>query len=213
MDLLAFIYVADPTKVKIVEKERAEGEVKLLDTSIGRVVPLLPVSPTRTKSCGNPAFSSVSAIPEREGGDPTDSVTKPNLRTIGPSERSTAPLLVMTEAVITTNVASAPYILVPGAVAKINPQTEYYLSERRRLESKCERQADLLKARDGEIENLKAQLLLKEAEAAEAARLRIQVFAVEATEKVHADELNALKHKSVVLEDERDSLNGKITEL
>ncbi|GKA29849.1 hypothetical protein Tco_0716094 [Tanacetum coccineum] len=97
--------------------------------------------------------------------------------------------------------------------AEVRMQTEYCLSERRRLESECERQADLLKARDGEIENLKAQLLLKEAEAAEAARLRIQVSVVEAAEKVHADELNALKQKSVALEDERDYLNRKITEL
>ncbi|GJT14602.1 hypothetical protein Tco_0861644 [Tanacetum coccineum] len=67
---------------------------------------------------------------------------------------------------------------------EVRMRTKYCLSERRRLEYECERQADLLKVRDGEIENLKAQLLLKEAEAAEAARLRIQ-----------------------------DSLNGKITEL
>ncbi|GKC84750.1 hypothetical protein Tco_1140467, partial [Tanacetum coccineum] len=40
-----------------------------------------------------------------------------------------------------------------------------------------------LKAGDVEIENLKAQLLLKEAEAAEAARLRIHVSTVEADEK------------------------------
>ncbi|GKE04595.1 hypothetical protein Tco_1396613 [Tanacetum coccineum] len=68
-------------------------------------------------------------------------------------------------------------------------------------------------ARDVEIENLKAQLLLKEAEATEAAGLRIQVSAIEAAQKVDVDELNVLKHKSMALEDERDSLNGKITEL
>ncbi|GKF67305.1 hypothetical protein Tco_0196984, partial [Tanacetum coccineum] len=54
---------------------------------------------------------------------------------------------------------------------------------------------------------------VKETKAAEVARLRIQVSAVEATEKVHINELNALKQKSAALEDERDSLNGKITEL
>ncbi|GKC02451.1 hypothetical protein Tco_0994061 [Tanacetum coccineum] len=68
--------------------------------------------------------------------------------------------------------------------AEIKMRTEYCLSERRRLESKCERQADLLK-----------------------------VSVVEAAKKVHADELDALKQKSVALEDERDSLNGKIMEL
>ncbi|GKC89417.1 hypothetical protein Tco_1150066 [Tanacetum coccineum] len=256
--------------------------------------------------------SLISVTPEREGGDPTDSVTGTNLRTIGPSERfvissdsshrsSTnaaevkvdsfirfvAPLPVMTEAVITTSIASVPSIPAPETAAKITPRvqhyvfhdsssagtirpdvagpshipgnelsmgsqeinsetlheiremdyhhlftefnvgtarqaclnaevrmrTEYCLSERRRLESECERQADLLKVRDGEIENLKAQLLLKEAEAMEVARLRIQVSVVEAAEKVHAGEMDALKQKNVAVEDEKNSLNGKITEL
>ncbi|GKD76091.1 hypothetical protein Tco_1334373, partial [Tanacetum coccineum] len=50
MDLLAFIQVADPTKVKVGERERAEGEAKLLDSTVGRVVPLLPVAPARADS-------------------------------------------------------------------------------------------------------------------------------------------------------------------
>ncbi|GKE05418.1 hypothetical protein Tco_1397436, partial [Tanacetum coccineum] len=72
-------------------------------------------------------------------------------------------------------------------------RTEYCLSERSRLESKCKKQVDLLKARDDEVENLKAQLLLKEAEAAEATRLRAQTNAA--------------------LENEKDSLDGKVTKL
>ncbi|GKE21335.1 hypothetical protein Tco_1432847 [Tanacetum coccineum] len=97
--------------------------------------------------------------------------------------------------------------------AEVRMRTEYCLNERRRLESECERQADLLKVRDGKVENLKAQLLLKEAEAAEAARLRIQVSVVEAAEKVHAGEMDAQKQKNMALVDEKNSLNGKITEL
>ncbi|GJU50161.1 hypothetical protein Tco_1219716 [Tanacetum coccineum] len=50
LDLFAFIQVADPTKVNVVERERAEGEAKLLDSNIGRVVPLLPVAPARAES-------------------------------------------------------------------------------------------------------------------------------------------------------------------
>ncbi|GKA80231.1 hypothetical protein Tco_0786827, partial [Tanacetum coccineum] len=38
MNLLAFIHHTDPTKVKIGERERAEGEAKLLDSTVGRVV-------------------------------------------------------------------------------------------------------------------------------------------------------------------------------
>ncbi|GKA29265.1 hypothetical protein Tco_0715510 [Tanacetum coccineum] len=45
MDLLTFIRTADPTKVRIGERQRGEDEPKLLDTTIGRVVPLLPVAP------------------------------------------------------------------------------------------------------------------------------------------------------------------------
>ncbi|GJW48973.1 hypothetical protein Tco_0080619 [Tanacetum coccineum] len=45
MDLFAFIQVADPTKVKVVERERAEREAKLLNSTIGHVVPLISVVP------------------------------------------------------------------------------------------------------------------------------------------------------------------------
>nr|GFB51809.1 hypothetical protein [Tanacetum cinerariifolium] len=46
--LLSFIRIADPTKVKIGERERDEGEPKLLETTVGRVVQLLPVAPDRS---------------------------------------------------------------------------------------------------------------------------------------------------------------------
>ncbi|GKB52423.1 hypothetical protein Tco_0903176 [Tanacetum coccineum] len=50
MDIFTFIQTPDPTKVKIVERERNEGEPLLLETTIGRTVPLLPVAPDRAKS-------------------------------------------------------------------------------------------------------------------------------------------------------------------
>ncbi|GKE40556.1 hypothetical protein Tco_1463961, partial [Tanacetum coccineum] len=50
MDLLSFIQTVDPTKVRIGERQCAEGEPKLLDTTMGRVVPLLPVAPVRASS-------------------------------------------------------------------------------------------------------------------------------------------------------------------
>ncbi|GKC57174.1 hypothetical protein Tco_1084772 [Tanacetum coccineum] len=49
MDLLAFIRTADPTKVRIGERQRGEDEPKLLDTTVGRTVPLLPVAPARAQ--------------------------------------------------------------------------------------------------------------------------------------------------------------------
>ncbi|GJZ58126.1 hypothetical protein Tco_0613620 [Tanacetum coccineum] len=77
--------------------------------------------------------------------------------------------------------------------AEVRMRAKYCLSDRIRLESEFEKQAGLLKSRDEEIENLKAQLLLKEAEAAEAVRVRTQ--------------------KNAALEDENESLNGKVAEL
>ncbi|GJT53411.1 hypothetical protein Tco_0988465, partial [Tanacetum coccineum] len=50
MDLFAFIQVVNPTKMRVVGRERAEGEEKLLDFTIGHVVLLLPVSPARAES-------------------------------------------------------------------------------------------------------------------------------------------------------------------
>ncbi|GKB42400.1 hypothetical protein Tco_0887342 [Tanacetum coccineum] len=50
MDLLSFIRTADPTKVRVGARQRAEGEPKLLDTTVGRVVPILPVAPARASS-------------------------------------------------------------------------------------------------------------------------------------------------------------------
>nr|GEX44901.1 hypothetical protein [Tanacetum cinerariifolium] len=41
IDLLSFIWTADPTKVKIGERKRDEDEPKLLETTVGRVAPLL----------------------------------------------------------------------------------------------------------------------------------------------------------------------------
>ncbi|GJT45054.1 hypothetical protein Tco_0953769 [Tanacetum coccineum] len=50
MDLLSFIRTADPTKVKVGERQRTEGKPKLLDTTMGHVVPLLPIAPAHALS-------------------------------------------------------------------------------------------------------------------------------------------------------------------
>nr|GEU35420.1 hypothetical protein [Tanacetum cinerariifolium] len=47
MDFLSFIRTADPTKVRVAERQRVEGEPRLLETTVGRVVSLLPVAPAR----------------------------------------------------------------------------------------------------------------------------------------------------------------------
>ncbi|GKA99142.1 hypothetical protein Tco_0827079 [Tanacetum coccineum] len=50
MDLLAFIHVVDPTKVKVGERECAKEEARLLDSTVGCVVPLLPIASARAES-------------------------------------------------------------------------------------------------------------------------------------------------------------------
>ncbi|GKA87186.1 hypothetical protein Tco_0808897, partial [Tanacetum coccineum] len=75
MDLLAFIRTADPTKVRIGERQRGEDEPKLLDTTVGRTVPLLPVAPARAQS---ELDASVDRLFDEEGSgneeEPHDSV-------------------------------------------------------------------------------------------------------------------------------------------
>ncbi|GJT55902.1 hypothetical protein Tco_0990956 [Tanacetum coccineum] len=62
MDLLAFIRTADPTKVRIGERQRGEDEPKLLDTTVGRTVPLLPVAPARAQSAGTLIVSEATEV-------------------------------------------------------------------------------------------------------------------------------------------------------
>nr|GEX56118.1 hypothetical protein [Tanacetum cinerariifolium] len=50
MDLLSFIQTADPTKVRIGERQRDKDEPKIFETTIGRVVPLLPVALAHSSS-------------------------------------------------------------------------------------------------------------------------------------------------------------------
>ncbi|GJY18856.1 ribonuclease H-like domain-containing protein [Tanacetum coccineum] len=50
MDLFSFIWTADPMKVRVGERQPAEDEPKLLETTVGRTVPLLPVAPACAES-------------------------------------------------------------------------------------------------------------------------------------------------------------------
>ncbi|GKA85182.1 gypsy type transposase [Tanacetum coccineum] len=50
MDIFAFIHTPDPTKVKVVEREQIEDEPRLLETTVGRTVPLLPIAPDHAES-------------------------------------------------------------------------------------------------------------------------------------------------------------------
>ncbi|GKF86658.1 hypothetical protein Tco_0254485, partial [Tanacetum coccineum] len=62
---------------------------------------------------------SISATPKHESGVPADSIIGLNLCTIGTSERSAVVPPVMTEAVITTHVASIPSATAPESGTKV----------------------------------------------------------------------------------------------
>nr|GFB57404.1 hypothetical protein [Tanacetum cinerariifolium] len=118
--------------------------------------------------------SSVSATPEHESGTPTDSITGLDICTIGATERF---VISLDSSCHSSTIAfgAEEFNVVTTCQACLNVEVrmraEYCLREKKRLEYEYEKQAGLLKARDDEVENLKAQLLWKEAKAAEAARL------------------------------------------
>nr|GFB01953.1 hypothetical protein [Tanacetum cinerariifolium] len=50
MDLLSFIRAANPTKMRVAERQRVENKPRLLESTVGRVVSLLPIAPSRASS-------------------------------------------------------------------------------------------------------------------------------------------------------------------
>nr|GEY85674.1 hypothetical protein [Tanacetum cinerariifolium] len=82
---------------------------------------------------------------------------------------------------------------------EVRMRVEYNIKEKRRLKSVVEEKDVLLKSRCDEIKNLKAQLIVKEAEAAEVVRLR--------------DETQTLKERNIILEKEKSKLEVKVTDL
>ncbi|GJY61369.1 hypothetical protein Tco_0462026 [Tanacetum coccineum] len=97
--------------------------------------------------------------------------------------------------------------------AEVRMCAEYNIKEKRRLKSAVDEKNELLKVREGEIENLKAQLLLKEAEAAEAIRLRAEASKFEAIEKSLQDEVKVLKEHNATLEKEKTDPGVKVANL
>nr|GEU45055.1 nucleolar protein [Tanacetum cinerariifolium] len=315
MDLFDFIHVSDPTKVRILERERNEDEPRLLETTVGRIIPLLPVAPddeTRgfheggqdaniqtiveaadmtvkdaapvqlrhqgkrkfvvvdtsgashppkkiegdhgtpsEASVGGKSHSAlqrllagamlnvevgvttahtlpfmiafVSTTPEREDEDHTDVVAEPNLCTIGAPQSD---------------------FLVGGILTVINPESDLQktyvpqwsvtnvscLDDGRVCRETVDKFApskffasvrgmehDQLftefNAIDEEIGNLKARMLLKEEEAAEAIRLHVEASNFETMEKSLWDEVNALKERYTILEKERNALDVKAADL
>nr|GFB25020.1 hypothetical protein [Tanacetum cinerariifolium] len=97
--------------------------------------------------------------------------------------------------------------------AEVRMRAEYNIRERRRLNFVVEEKDALLKAKDEEIGSLKAQLVLKETEAAEAIRLCTETSNFEAVEKSLQSEVAALKERNNLLETEKSGLDVKVTDL
>nr|GEW03017.1 hypothetical protein [Tanacetum cinerariifolium] len=97
--------------------------------------------------------------------------------------------------------------------AEVRMRAEYNIKENRRLKFVAIEQTELLKVRDEEIENLKAQLLLKEAESAKAICLRAETSKLEAVKKSLQDEVQTLKGRNATLEKEKNELDVKVADL
>ncbi|GJX21450.1 hypothetical protein Tco_0224127 [Tanacetum coccineum] len=97
--------------------------------------------------------------------------------------------------------------------AEVRMRAEYNIRGKRRLKSVVEEKDELLKTRDEEIENLKANMSLKEAEAAEAICLSAEASKFKIVEKSLRDEVNALVEHNTILEKERNALDVKVADL
>ncbi|GJV31581.1 hypothetical protein Tco_1391981 [Tanacetum coccineum] len=97
--------------------------------------------------------------------------------------------------------------------AGVRMRAEYNIKERRRLKSIVKEGDILLKARDEEIGSLKAQLLLKEAEVAEAIRLRAVASKFKAVEKSLQGEVEVFKERNTTLEKEKNEMDVKVVDL
>ncbi|GKA70373.1 hypothetical protein Tco_0776437 [Tanacetum coccineum] len=97
--------------------------------------------------------------------------------------------------------------------AEVRMCAEYNIKEKRRLKLVVADQAEALNVKAKEMEDLKAQLLLKEAKAAEAIRLHAKVFKFESIEKSFEDEIRSLKERNIALEEEKDVLDVRVTNL
>ncbi|GJZ37177.1 hypothetical protein Tco_0583368 [Tanacetum coccineum] len=105
--------------------------------------------------------------------------------------------------------------------AKVRMRAEYNIREKKKLKSIVEEKDTLLKAKDTEIESLRAQLLVKEAEAAEAIRLRaeekgelaVKVSGLAASVKVREQEVADLDAQVTASKSRSDDLAGRVHDL
>nr|GEV63869.1 hypothetical protein [Tanacetum cinerariifolium] len=127
------------------------------------------------------------------------------------------PAMVVKEKIVKPSLFSADFasaLILPWAALHILLAVISLAAHQMSLSAEVVKEKDtLLKAKDEEIESLKVQLLLKEAEAAEAIRLRTKASKFEAVEKSLHDEVEALKEFNNDLEKEKSELDVKVADL
>nr|GFB09841.1 hypothetical protein [Tanacetum cinerariifolium] len=255
MDLLSFIRTADPTKVRVAERQHVENEPRFLESTVRRVVLLLSIAPAHASSeleasvnklldegatllqprrqrkrktdvsnASRPSHppkklredygalggasivgkyrSSISATPEREDKSPADSWSATNGFGLDDSRICREML---------DEFAPLKFFASVRRMDHDKLFIKFNVGSARQISLSVE--AELLKVRDGEIESLKAQLLLKELEAAKAIHLRDEVFKFEATEKSLQGEVGVLRDHIATLEREKNELGVKVTDL
>ncbi|GKA12901.1 hypothetical protein Tco_0692447 [Tanacetum coccineum] len=289
------IVVDEEFQVAAADEPKSEKKRRRVDGASGLLEHSTLAMEVEVTSASTVPFvtSSVTPMPEREGGSNIDSISGPNLRTQHPSERfvissnsshhsstnaadaevaSTVrspvpPPPVMTVAVTNTTIAGTFSVLdlEVGAepviqslfmdfdsstmdsetlhqiyVPKQNVVNESVLDDPEVCRSLIDQLAPpglfsqlggmdydqlfaefnvgaarqtcvCVEERDVKIVNLKAQLSLKEADVAEAIRLRNQVSTIEAAEVARVSELESLKEQNLVLEKEKGALEGKLS--
>ncbi|GJT93161.1 gypsy type transposase [Tanacetum coccineum] len=97
--------------------------------------------------------------------------------------------------------------------AEVRMRAEYDIKEKRKLKAVVEEKDMLLKTKGEEIDSLSEQLLLKEAEAAEAIRLSTEASRFGVIEKSIRDEVKYLRERNAALEEGKGVLNVKVADL
>ncbi|GJR21983.1 hypothetical protein Tco_0970510 [Tanacetum coccineum] len=213
MDMLSFIRTADPIKVRVGERQRADGEPRILETTVGRVVPLLHVAPARTSSeleaSVDKLFGEGGGGKQVEQGDSTG----------GGQGVDIQPIIAAADTIVEDVAPLQPMCQKKRKTVLVHPHwrtdpTPSGFSEfLETIFSLVYPHHILLRAKGEEVDSLKAQLLVKEAEAAEAIRLRTEASKFEVVEKSLYDEVGSLKERNTTLENEKSVLDVRVSDL
>ncbi|GKC13053.1 hypothetical protein Tco_1009835, partial [Tanacetum coccineum] len=194
------LWTRHPAERFMISSDSHDSNANAADDQVSFVVrSLISDPPIMTMAVATTVVADIPAIPVpracNELVHPTPfadsaSIGEANPNTTGPSHRAG------------TELSSDTFFCAVDHVAPLVrfSHLQHEFKGRKKFEGKCVVQAGWLMERDAEIASLKAQLSLKEAEAAEVIYLCGQVATVEAAEAARVNELNCLKEKNAALE-------------